>query len=137
MLPENYWEVPVQIQPEDIDQLGHVNNVVYLRYAQEVAISHWSAIATKEQLATNIWVVGRHEIDYRKPILPGQEVHGLTWVQHPEGMRFYRSVWLVSPDKKTIFAQVKTTWLLLNPETGRPKRIDEKLLKAFEKWMID
>jgi acyl-CoA thioester hydrolase len=93
--------------------------------------------ATEEQLAKNIWVVGRHEIDYRKPILPVQEVHDFTRVHHPEGMRFNRSVWLVSPDKKTFFVQVKTIWLLLNPETGRPKRIDKKLLKTFEKCMVD
>jgi acyl-CoA thioester hydrolase len=135
-IPQNCWETEVKVLETDIDRLGHVNNVVYLRYVQEVAESHWTAIATPEQLQTSIWVVRRHEIDYSHSILPGMEVAGLTWVHRPEGTRFDRSVWLVSPDRKTIFARAKTTWLLLDNETGRPKRVDDALLKAFEKWMI-
>jgi acyl-CoA thioester hydrolase len=131
------WETPVQVLESDFDQLGHVNNVVYLRYVQEVAGSHWTAIATADQLTSCIWVVGRHEIDYRHPILPGQEVLGLTWVHPPQGMRFDRSVWLMSPDKHTVFAQAKTTWLLLNSQTGRPRKVDDSLLDAFKAWMAE
>jgi acyl-CoA thioester hydrolase len=136
MIPANHWSAPVKVLAEDIDQLGHVNNVVYLRYVQEVAGAHWSAIATEYQLTSCIWVVGRHEIDYRHSILPGQEVIGLTWVHPPNGMRFDRSVWLVNPDKSKVFAQAKTTWLLLDKASGRPKRVDAELLKTFEAWMV-
>ena len=132
----NHWTAQVQVLPGDIDQLGHVNNVAYLRYVQEVAASHWTNIATPEQLTSCIWVVGRHEIDYRHSIQPGDEVLGLTWVHAPQGMRFDRSVWLVSPDKQKIFAQARTTWLLLNADTGRPKRVDEALLTMFRPWMV-
>jgi len=136
MIPTNHWEVPVEVKETDFDSLGHVNNVVYLRYVMEVAASHWNAIATVGQLASSIWVVRRHEIDYNHSILPGQQVLGLTWVHKPEGSRFDRSVWLVNPEKQTIFAKAKTTWLLMNMETGRPKRVDGDLLEAFEKWMV-
>lgn len=135
-IPVNCWHTAVTVLDTDIDRLGHVNNVVYLRYVQEVAEAHWNAIATPEQQKNAIWVVRRHEIDYSHPILPGQAVTGLTWVHRPEGTRFDRSVWLVSPDRKTLFARAKTTWLLLDNETMRPKRVDEQLLKAFEEWMV-
>ncbi len=132
----NYWQVPVHILPPDFDRLGHVNNVVYLRYVQEVATAHWMAVATPEQSAQSIWVVRRHEIDYNHPILPGNDLLGLTWVHQPTGMRFERSVWLVSPDKERVYAQAKTTWLLLDPKTGRPKKVDEELLEGFREWMV-
>lgn len=131
-----YFESSVRVLPGDIDRLGHVNNVAYLRYVQEVAELHWNAIATPQQQKESIWVVRRHEIDYSHSILPGMDVVGLTWVHRPEGTRFDRSVWLVSPDRKTVFARARTTWLLLDNETGRPKRVDEELLKAFEGWMV-
>jgi acyl-CoA thioester hydrolase len=134
--PDVAWETPVQLLETDFDQLGHVNNVVYVRYVVEVAGAHWKAIATEDQLTSSIWVVGRHEIDYRHSILPGTKVIGLTWVHPPQGMRFDRSVWLVSPDRQTVFAQAKTTWLLLNAETGRPKRVDDFLLGKFTPWMV-
>lgn len=131
----NYWQAPVQVLQSDFDVLGHVNNVMYLRYVQEAATHHWQSIATEEQLTSCIWVVGRHEIDYRHSILPGDEVVGLTWVHEPQGMRFPRSVWLVSPALDKVYAQAYTTWLLLNRETGRPKRIDDPLLERFLPWM--
>jgi acyl-CoA thioester hydrolase len=135
-IPQNYWETEVKVLDTDIDRLGHVNNVVYLRYVQEVAESHWNGIATPTQLQTSIWVVRRHEIDYSNPILPGYPITGLTWVHRPEGTRFHRSVWMVSPDRKTIYAKAKTTWLLLDNISGRPKRVEDALLVAFEKWMV-
>jgi acyl-CoA thioesterase FadM len=51
-------------------------------------------------------------------------------------MRFERSVWLVNPEKTKVYAQAKTTWLLLDKSNGRPKRVDEELLKVFEGWMV-
>ncbi len=134
--PEFAWQTPVQVLDTDFDQLGHVNNVVYLRYVQEVAGAHWAAIATEEQISSSIWVVGRHEIDYRHSILPGQQILGLTWVYPPLGMRFERSVWLLSTNKQTVFAQAKTTWLLLNPKTKRPVMIPDEMLTLFAPWMI-
>lgn len=131
------WETPVQVFETDFDNLGHVNNVMYLRYVQDVATRHWEAIATKEQFTSSVWVVGRHEIDYKQSILPGDEVVGLTWTHKPQGMRFPRSVWLVSPDRKRLYAQAYTIWLLINPETGRPKRADEPLIERFLPWMAE
>lgn len=52
------FEVPLKIQSEDIDVLGHVNNVVYLRWVQEAAIAHWTAAATEEEqlaAARTVW----------------------------------------------------------------------------------
>jgi acyl-CoA thioester hydrolase len=135
-IPQNGWATEVKVLNTDMDRLGHVNNVVYLRYVQEVAEGHWTSIATPAQMEASIWVVRRHEIDYSHPIMPGQPVVGLTWVHRPKGTRFDRSVWLVSPNRKTVFARAKTTWLLLDNETGRPRRVDEDLLKAFEEWMV-
>ena len=130
-----YWQAPINVLQSDFDVLGHVNNVMYLRYVQEVATHHWQSIATEDQLTSSIWVVGRHEIDYKHSIMPGDEVMGLTWVHPPQGMRFARSVWLVSPAMDKVYAQAYTIWLLLNSETGRPKRVDEDLVNKFRPWM--
>ena len=59
------FELAITITPEDIDELGHVNNVVYLRWVQETAVAHWRAAATPAQQAEVVWVVVRHEIEYK------------------------------------------------------------------------
>ncbi|MDQ3314002.1 MAG: acyl-CoA thioesterase [Verrucomicrobiota bacterium] len=55
----------LRVAAQDIDGQGHVNNVVYLRWAQDVAVAHWEALAPAEDQTATGWVVLRHEIDYK------------------------------------------------------------------------
>ena len=48
--PERF-ELSIKVQEADIDQLGHVNNVVYVRWVQDAAVAHWRALATPAQQA--------------------------------------------------------------------------------------
>jgi hypothetical protein len=71
---------------EDIDDNGHVNNVVYLRWAQDMAMAHWRSRVPADQLPRWGWVILRHEVDYRRPLLPGETAHARTWTDPPEEM---------------------------------------------------
>ena len=59
----------VVAQPADIDELGHVSNIVYVRWIQDIATAHWRAVARPEDIAAFVWVVTRHEIDYARATL--------------------------------------------------------------------
>ena len=61
------FEHALKVSPKDIDRLGHVNNVVYLRYAQDAAVAHWYSVVDQEHRDSLVWVVRRHEVDYLKP----------------------------------------------------------------------
>ena len=65
---------PITVTQADIDHLGHVNNVVYLRWVQETAVAHWEAAAPADAQQKYHWIVLRHEIDYRAQALPGDPV---------------------------------------------------------------
>src|SRR5690606_20552636 len=81
------------VDAADIDELGHVNNIVYLRYAQDIAIAHWRARASAEMVAGFVWVVMRHEVDYRAQLQLGDEVEVRTWVDDaPRGPAWARFV---------------------------------------------
>src|SRR3982751_3779247 len=69
-----------RVAADDIDEQGHVNNVTYLRWIQDVAVGHWLDAATQEQLDKYSWVVLRHEIDYKKQAYEGEEIKAETWV---------------------------------------------------------
>ena len=86
--------------PADIDENGHVNNVVYLRWVQEMAVAHWSSRIAPDQQALWAWVVLRHEIDYRRPLLPGEVAHARTWVGERRGPRFIR--WTGATDRNAL-----------------------------------
>lgn len=117
--------------PDDIDDNGHVNNVVYLRWAQDMGVAHWKSLAPAEAQATWAWVALRHEVDYRRALMPGETAQGRTWVSDTaEGPRFDRFIRIDGPDGQ-MCAQVKTTWVLIEQATGRPRRVPAWMLEMF------
>ena len=92
---------PITATEADIDELGHVNNAVWVKWIQDIAVAHWNTIATPEQRDAMIWVVTRHEIDYRGNVSAGETVTAETWVSDPpQGARFDRHVKFTGADGK-------------------------------------
>lgn len=117
--------------PTDIDDNGHVNNVVYLGWAQDMAIAHWRSRAPADAQGTWAWVALRHEVDYRRALLPGETATARTWVSDvAQGPRFDRFVRIDGPDGQ-MCAQVHTTWVLIEQATGRPRRVPEAITALF------
>ena len=115
----------------DIDELGHVNNAVWVKWIQDIAVAHWAAIATPDQQDAYIWVVTRHEIDYRGNVGPGETVTGETWVpEPPRGARFDRHVRFTGADGK-VKVEAVSTWALLDRATGRLLRVRPELAAPF------
>ena len=126
---DNPFEHRLAVMESDIDELGHVNNVVYIRWVQEVAAAHWSTVATEQLRNRYLWVVLRHEIDYKNPVFLEDQVAGSTWVGTHHGARFERFVRLATPDGSRIFAEAKTIWCLLDGITMKPLRIPDEVLR--------
>ncbi|HPW63949.1 MAG TPA: thioesterase, partial [Cyclobacteriaceae bacterium] len=57
---EKDFSINIIVQPTDIDDMAHVNNVVYVRWVQEVAAAHWNTLTTVEIKQKYLWVVLRH-----------------------------------------------------------------------------
>ena len=115
--------------PLDIDELGHVNNVVYLKWVQDIATTHWRLI--QPEATGEVWVALKHTIEYRDPILPGETAELRTWLGEVRGPRFDRHVDIRKPGAKRFSARSVTEWCLLDAETRRPKRVGEDTLRAF------
>lgn len=120
------------VEAGDIDELGHVNNTVYLRWAQDIATAHWRARAAPEALAAFVWVVLRHEVDYRNALTLGDEVEVRTWVEEaPRGPAWARFVEIYKVGAEKPAAQIKSTWCLLDAASRRPKRVPPELAGRF------
>jgi acyl-CoA thioester hydrolase len=131
-LSENTFIQVIKVQPPDIDTLDHVNNVVYLRWVQDVATAHWEKIASTEMKKKYLWVVLRHEIDYRNPAVLGDELTVRTWVGSSEGAKSVRHVEFLLSASGKLVAEAKTTWCLLDSQTMRPKRIESDIASIFQ-----
>lgn len=120
------------VDASDIDELGHVNNIVYLRYAQDIAIAHWRARAAPEMIEAFVWVVMRHEIDYRAPLTLGDEVEVRTWVDDaPRGAVWARFVEIRKAGAERPAAHIKSNWCLLDAATRRVKRVPPEMATRF------
>ncbi len=117
--------------PDDIDELGHVNNAVWVRWIQDMATAHWSAVARPEDQAAYFWVVVRHEIDYLGNIGPGEAVTARTWISDlPKGARFDRNVEFTDAAGKVI-VRGKTTWAMIDKASGRIARVRAEIAAPF------
>jgi len=125
------FETRITAVAGDIDEHGHVNNAVWVRWIQDLATAHWYAAAPPEHRDAYIWVVIRHEIDYLRAVKEGETVTGRTWVpEPPKGARFDRHMEFVSEDGKPR-VRAKTTWAILDKATGRPLRVPAEVAAAF------
>ena len=125
------FEKQITATEDDIDELGHVNNAVWVRWIQDMATAHWYAVAPPEHVDAYIWVVIRHEIDYLRAVLPGETVTGRTWVpEPPRGARFDRHMEFTGADGK-VRVKARTTWAIIDKATGRPLRVPPEVAAPF------
>ncbi len=115
----------------DIDELGHVNNAVWVQWIQQVAVAHWDAVAGAAHHAAYFWVIVRHEIDYLRAMLAGESVTARTWVgEAPKGARFDRHMEFVGDDGK-VRVKAKTQWAIIDKAAGRPIRVPAEVIAPF------
>ena len=125
------FEKSITATEQDIDELGHVNNAVWVRWIQDIAVAHWQAAADPAHVDAYYWVITRHEIDYARAVLPGETVTGRTWVgEAPKGARFDRHVEFVGADGK-LRVRARTTWAIIDKASGRPVRVPPEVAAPF------
>ncbi|GAB2635227.1 thioesterase family protein [Emticicia sediminis] len=120
--------LPITVAPDDIDELNHVNNIVYLRYVQDAAIGHWKTVP-QEIASQIIWMARRHEIDYLKQAFLSEKLVAKTWVDDFVGVKSIRHCEILRGEE--VLARSVTHWISLDAQTLRPKRITEEIVKQF------
>ena len=120
-----------EVAAADIDGQGHVNNLVYLRWVQDVATEHWAGLARAEDLTSTAWVVVRHEIDYLKPAFEGDEVVARTWVETWKGATSDRRTVLMRRGDGEVLPRGRTVWCALDVVSRRPKRVTPEMSEPF------
>ncbi len=125
------FELELTVTKKDIDELNHVNNVVYLQWIQDIAKAHWLAIAPKALTEKYIWMVLRHEIDYRSQAFLNDKLLLKTWVTESAGVKSERAVEIINIQTQKIIIESKTLWCLLDAKTYRPHRIEKDITDIF------
>ena len=124
----------VEVEGEDIDTLGHANNIAYVRWVQDVAVAHSEAVgldfAAYARLG-GVFVIRRHEIDYLRPALRGDRLQVRTWVGSAAAAKCVRVTEITNVANGVVHARAQTTWGFVDTTTGRPTRIPDAIRVAF------
>lgn len=128
------FTIRVRVEAPDLDELEHANNQVYLRWVQEAAVAHSEAVGlgmAEYRRRGAVFVVMRHEIDYLRPALPGDELDVGTRVcaAGPATAERYTTIHRVSGGE--LLARAMTRWAFVDLRSRRPARIPEDVRALF------
>ena len=119
-----------RVAAEDIDAQGHVNNVAYVRWIQDVAVAHWFSATLETTREKYVWMVTRHEIDYKKQAFETEEITATTWVGEPTRISWERFTDIIRGED--LLVKARSVWCLIDRETAKPTRITSELKGLFQ-----
>lgn len=125
------FEITITIEPEDIDVLGHVNNLTYVRWVQDAAVAHWRAVAPLADQKKVMWLVLRHEIDYKQPARLEDTILARTWVGTATRLKFERHTELLRASDCALLAKARTLWCPIDAATHRPITVSPAVRACF------
>jgi acyl-CoA thioester hydrolase len=123
------------VPPDAIDQQGHVSNLAYVAWMQDVAIEHSAAAGWPMERYLRLgagWVVRSHFIEYLRPVFPGERLAVHTWVPRFDQRSQPRRYLFVRGSDRRLVAEAETRWVFVDLATGRRRPLPPELLDAFE-----
>ena len=128
-IPLHIFTKELKVQESHLDNLQHVNNVVFVQWIQDIAVEAWMDKFKGTPYENELWVVFEHYITYKKPALLNDQLTLKTFVESPEGLRFPRIVEIYRKEQLIVFA--RTQWVNIEPNTHRPKRMPLDAVRAL------
>ena len=141
--PTLNWDLPepftlrIEVAPEDTDRLGHANNVVYVRWLEEVSWAHIESRgmdwALHEETGKAMAIM-RTEIDYLAAANAGDTLVLGTWLTDFDGrFRSARQFQLIRESDGKTLVRALSTHACVDLKSQRPSRMPE----AFKRILGD
>ncbi|QER39090.1 acyl-CoA thioesterase [Acinetobacter suaedae] len=134
------FDLRISVQPEHIDVLGHVNNVMYVQWMQDVAAAHIETLGlglAQYLELKHAMVAVEHYVQYRKAALEGEEVILRTWLDDINALYSFRQYAFYREKDQSVLFLGKTKWACIEIATGRPKRMSPSFIQAYQPISTD
>jgi acyl-CoA thioester hydrolase len=129
------YDKQITVDSSHIDALGHVNNVVYVQWMQDVATAHIEALGLglNEYLQLkHAMVAVEHHVQYRKAAFLADEIVLRTWLDDLNALYSSRQYVFYRPSDQQILFVGQTKWACVEISTGRPKRLSPTFTQAYQ-----
>ena len=123
----------VTIPETAIDKNGHVNNVTYVQWMQDIAVEHYASIGgIQAQGPDATWVIREHRIEYLLPAFEGEEIEIRTWVENIRKVRSLRKYEFFRKADEKVLVKGETDWVFVNIKNGHPLEIPQEVVNVFK-----
>jgi acyl-CoA thioester hydrolase len=120
------------IPKDSIDENGHVNNVAYVQWMQDIAVEHYASIGGIEAQGNDAtWVVREHKVEYFLPAFEGEEIEIRTWVENIRRVRSLRKYEFVRKSDNKLLVKGETDWVFVDVKTGAPRAVPNEVINVF------
>ena len=80
-------EKKIVVSKEDLDDLNHVNNNVYIHWILDIAKKHWESLVSSQTLENYHWVLLDPNIKYLQHALLTDKINITTLVEKTAGIK--------------------------------------------------
>ena len=135
------WDLPapftieIAVRPEGTDRLGHANNVVYVRWLEDVSWAHIESLGMTWELhekTGKAMAITRTEIDYLASANAGDQLVLGTWLTDYDGrFRSARQFQLVRPSDGKTLVRAVSTHACVDLKSQRPARAPKEFAEIL------
>ena len=124
----------ITISENVIDENGHVNNVAYVQWMQDIAIEHYQSLSGMNSILPfdATWVVREHRIEYFLPAFAGEEIEVRTWIENIRRVRSLRQYEFVRKSNGRVLVKGETDWVFVDIKTGSPRAIPDEVSSVLK-----
>lgn len=125
----------IQVETHHLDALSHVNNIVYLQWAEQVAWLHSEQLGISLQSFQQLdaaMAARRHELNYLAACFLNDKIQLNTWLSANDGLNLYREYEFIRLKDHKIVFRGHTRWVCIRLSTGRPIRMPDAFRKAYQ-----
>jgi len=126
--------IELVVPPDTIDVNGHVNNVQYVHWMQEAAMTHSAELGWPSERYLSLgrtWIIRSHTIEYHHSAYAGETIVILTWVADFHKFRSLRKFKFYRPADNVVLAIAATLFIFCDLRTGKPVSIPKEVQEAY------
>lgn len=129
------FDLKIEVKPEHIDVLGHVNNVVYVQWMQDVASAHIETLGVgldQYLEMKHAMVAVEHHVQYRKAAMLDDDIILRTWLYEINALYSFRQYAFFNAKDQSLLFTGNTKWACIEIASGRPKRMSPTFIQAYQ-----
>ena len=134
MIDEFRHRTRLEVRFRDIDAFRHVNNAAFFTYIEEARIRYLCDLLEIKAVERLPMILAAVQIDFKSPILYGQEVEIGTRVDWVGNTSFSMSHHLTASPQARVVAEAATILVAYHYETEAPMPVPDAWRSAFAGW---